>query len=194
MQPTFFADQYELRKWFTKYHKTETELLVGYFKVRSGKPSLTWSQSVDQALCFWWIDGVRKSIDNESYCIRFTPRKANSNWSTVNVKKVEELIQKKLMQPSGLAIYEKRLMEKSGIYSYEGKPSVLYEKFEIEFRNNKKAWKFFQSMPILSYQRVAIRWVMSAKQEPTRIKRFQELLNCSEVGERIKPLRYNVKK
>ena len=172
MQPIFFANQLELRQWFKSYHKTETELLVGFYKVGTGKPSITWPQSVDEALCFGWIDGIRKSIDNDCYCIRFTPRKANSNWSTVNIKKVEELIQKKLMQPAGLAIYEKRIEAKSGVYSYEGKPSLLDEKFENEFRKNKKAWQYFQSMPALSYQKVAIRWVMSAKQEPTRIKRL----------------------
>src|SRR6478735_2031721 len=109
MTPTFFATQSDFRKWLQKNHKTETELNVGFYKVGSGKPSMTWSQSVDEALCFGWIDGVRKSIDADSYQIRFTPRKASSIWSAVNVKKVEELTKQGLMQPAGIAAFEKLL-------------------------------------------------------------------------------------
>jgi uncharacterized protein YdeI (YjbR/CyaY-like superfamily) len=100
-RPRFFPSQLDFRKWLEKNHNKETELIVGFYKVGTGKPSLTWSQSVDQALCFGWIDGIRKSIDNESYCIRFTPRKPSSNWSAINIKKVEELTKLGLMKPEG---------------------------------------------------------------------------------------------
>jgi uncharacterized protein YdeI (YjbR/CyaY-like superfamily) len=113
--PIFFRDQKEFRKWLEKNHKTSTELLVGFYKVNSGKPNMTWSQSVDEALCFGWIDGIRRSIDKESYCIRFTPRKPTSNWSNVNIKKVEELKRKGLMTKSGLDAYKKRKDLKAGI-------------------------------------------------------------------------------
>lgn len=108
MTPTFFANQSDLRKWFEKNHDKKTELLVGFYKVGSNKPSITWSQSVDEALCFGWIDGVRKSIDNNSYCIRFTPRKSKSFWSALNIKKVEELTKQGLMHTAGLASFEMR--------------------------------------------------------------------------------------
>src|SRR6187401_3158431 len=119
MTPTFFANQSDFRKWLQKNHKKETELVVGFYKVGSGKPSMTWSQSVDEALCFGWIDGVRTSIDKDRYQIRFTPRKPGSNWSAVNLKKIEELTKQGLIQPAGLAVFEKRKAEKSKIYSYE---------------------------------------------------------------------------
>src|SRR6187549_365301 len=121
MTPTFFANQSDFRKWLQKNHTKETELLVGFYKVGSGKPSMTWSQSVDQALCFGWIDGVRKSIDKDSYQIRFTPRKQTSIWSAVNIKKIEELTKQGLMQPEGLASFEKKQEAKSKIYSHENK-------------------------------------------------------------------------
>lgn len=119
MTPTFFPTQSDFRTWLEKNHKTETELIVGYYKVDSGKPSMTWSQSVDQALCFGWIDGVRRSIDKESYCIRFTPRRPTSIWSDINIKKVEELTEQGLMLPEGLKAFELRKEHKSRIYSFE---------------------------------------------------------------------------
>jgi uncharacterized protein YdeI (YjbR/CyaY-like superfamily) len=119
MTATFFAKQSEFRKWLDKNHKKETELLVGFYKINSGKPSMTWSQSVDEALCFGWIDGVRKSIDKDSYQIRFTQRKPTSIWSAVNIKKIEELTKQGLMQPAGLVSFENRKENKSKIYSYE---------------------------------------------------------------------------
>src|SRR6187549_476911 len=119
VQPTFFATQSDFRKWLEKNHSKATELFVGFYKVDSGKPSMTWSESVDQAICFGWIDGVRKSIDKDSYFIRFTPRKPTSIWSAINIKKVEELTKQGLMQPAGLASFEKRTEGKSRIYSFE---------------------------------------------------------------------------
>jgi uncharacterized protein YdeI (YjbR/CyaY-like superfamily) len=150
---------------------------------------MSWSQSVDQAICFGWIDGVRKTIDKESYLIRFTPRKPTSIWSAVNIKKVEELTKQGLMQPSGLLAFEKRKEHKSKIYAYEKEAVKLSAYFEKQFKANKKAWAFFQSLPP-SYHRSAIDWVMSAKQEATSIKRLNELINDSEAGQKIKRLSY----
>ncbi|MEO6905944.1 MAG: hypothetical protein ABI148_06255, partial [Ginsengibacter sp.] len=118
-KPTFFSTQAVFRKWLEKNHEKAGELLVGFYKVSSGKPSITWSESVDEAICFGWIDGIRRSIDEESYSIRFTPRKSTSIWSAINIKKVEELTKKKLMDPAGINAFSKRKEHKSRIYSYE---------------------------------------------------------------------------
>ena len=175
MTPTFFSDQIEFRKWLDINHKTASELIVGFYKVGSGKPSMTWPQSVDQALCYGWIDGIRRSIDHESYHIRFTPRRPTSIWSEVNLKKVESLIEKKLMQPAGLAVYLKRKENNSKIYSFENDTKKLTDNYEMRFQANQPAWNFFvNSAP--SYQKTIIHWIMSAKQEKTQISRL-ELLN-----------------
>jgi len=188
MTPTYFVTQQDFRNWLEQNHARETELLVGFYKVTSGKPGITWPQSVDQALCFGWIDGIRKSIDPESYSIRFTPRKPGSNWSAINIRKVEEMNKLGLMFPAGLAAFEKRNEQKSAIYSYENRPEKLDSENEILFRSQEQAWAFFQSQPP-SYQRTAIYWVMSAKQEPTRQKRLNDLISDSKNGLKIKPLR-----
>lgn len=154
---------------------------------------MTWSQSVDEALCFGWIDGVRRSIDADSYCIRFTPRKAKSIWSAVNIQKIEDLTRQGLMHPAGLAAFEKRQDSKSKIYAYEQKVVGLSDAFEQTFRTNEKAWANFQAMPP-SYRKTAMNWVMSAKQNETAQKRLQELIRDSELGQRIKQLRYAAKK
>jgi len=189
VEPTFFSDQYEFRKWLEENHEREAELIVGFYKVGSGKPSMTWSQSVDQALCFGWIDAVRKSIDKDSYLIRFTKRRPKSIWSAVNIKKVEELTKLGLMKPAGIAAFNLREESRSRIYSYEKENIKLSSEFDDRFRANTKAWSFFQSLPP-SYQKPAIKWVMSAKQEATREKRFQELVRDSEAGRKIKSLSY----
>ncbi len=141
----FFPTQKHLRKWFEKNHKKEKELLAGYYKVSSGKPSVTWSQSVDEALCVGWIDGIRKSIDDESYCIRFTPRNPKSNWSAINIKKVEELTKLGLMKPEGLKAFGLRKENKSKVYSYENPIVELDKSIEKKFKANKQAWKYFKS-------------------------------------------------
>ena len=179
MTVTFFATQSEFRKWLKKNHKTETELIVGFYKVGSGKPCMTWSQSVDEALCFGWIDGVRTSIDNESYQIRFTPRKATSIWSAINIQKVEDLTKQGLMQPAGLASFAKRKEERSKIYSHEIDEAKFSPAFVKEFKANKIAWKYFQSLAP-SYKKTSTNWVMSAKQETTRVKRLTQLIAESE--------------
>ena len=176
--PTFFAEQSDFRKWLQKNHKKETELLVGFYKVDSGKPSMTWSQSVDEALCFGWIDGVRKSIDKESYQIRFTQRKPTSIWSAINIQKIEELTKQGLMHPAGLAIFEKRRESKSKIYSFEKEEVELTPDFKKRFKANKKAWNYFQSLAP-SYRKVSTHWVMSAKQETTQVKRLNQLISDS---------------
>jgi uncharacterized protein YdeI (YjbR/CyaY-like superfamily) len=181
MKPQFFAKQSDFRKWLQKNHQKETELLVGFYKVGSGKPSITWPQSVDEALCFGWIDGVRKSIDKDSYQIRFTRRKPNSIWSAINIKKMEELTKKGLVQPAGLAIFEKRTKARSGIYSHEKEEEELTKDFIKQFKANKKAWRYFQALAP-SYRKVSVHWVMSAKQEATRIKRLHQLISDSEAG------------
>jgi uncharacterized protein YdeI (YjbR/CyaY-like superfamily) len=181
MTPIFFPGRSEFRKWLHKNHAKATELLVGYYKVGSGKPSMTWSESVDEALCYGWIDGVRKSIDEHSYQIRFTPRKSSSIWSAVNIKKVEELINKGLMQPAGLASFQNRLDHKSGIYAFENEEMNLSPEFEKKFKSNKVAWNYFQSLAS-SYRRTSIYWVMTAKQDATKLKRLGELIAASEAG------------
>ena len=179
MSPIFFTNQTSFRMWLEENHKTETELLVGFYKKNSGKPNMSWSQSVDEALCVGWIDGVRRSIDEDSYCIRFTPRRPSSNWSSVNIKKAEELIKLGLMQPAGLEIYKQRKKEKSGVASYESGAKKLDEYLEIKFKANKIAWEFF-SKQAPSYQKTIIHWIMTAKQESTRLLRLDKTINESE--------------
>jgi uncharacterized protein YdeI (YjbR/CyaY-like superfamily) len=181
MTSTFFAKQSDFRKWLEKNHKKEKELLVGFYKVGSGKPSMTWSQSVDEALCFGWIDAVRKSIDKDSYTIRFTHRRPGSIWSAINIKKVEELTKQGLMQPGGLAAFEKRKENKSRIYSYEKEPAKLAPTYEKKFKTNKKAWAFFKSLSPY-YQKLGVHRIMDAKQEKTQISRLEKLIKESEAG------------
>lgn len=185
MKPIFFPNQDEFRKWLEKHHQKETELLVGFYKVNSGKPSMSWSQSVDQALCFGWIDSVRRSIDEESYCIRFTPRKPTSIWSAVNIKKIEELSKAGLMTEAGLQAFGHRKENKSSIYSHE-KPSKIATEYEALFKKDKVAWSFFEQQAP-SYKRIITHWIMSAKQEKTRLSRLEKAI--AESGE-LKRIRF----
>jgi uncharacterized protein YdeI (YjbR/CyaY-like superfamily) len=173
-----------LRQWFEQNHDQEKELLVGFYKVGSRRPSITWSESVDQALCFGWIDGVRKSLDPDSYCIRFTPRKPKSIWSAVNIEKVAVLQQQGLMHPAGLASFDKREEDRSRVYAYETAPVQLAEAYEKQFRQNPTAWAFFQSQGAY-YRQVAMNWVMTAKQEKTRLSRLETLIRSSEAGHKV---------
>jgi uncharacterized protein YdeI (YjbR/CyaY-like superfamily) len=181
MTPKFFTKPSGFRKWLQKNHTKETELVVGFYKVGSGKPSMSWSESVDEALCFGWIDGVRTSIDKESYQIRFTKRKPTSIWSAINIRKMEELTQQGLMQPAGLASFEKRTETRSRVYSHEKEKVAFTQNFEKQFKANKKAWAYFQSLAP-SYQKVSTHWVMSAKQETTQLKRLEQLIAESATG------------
>lgn len=185
MQPKFFKTQNDMRNWFEKNHKKLDEQWIGFYKKHTGKQSITWSESVDQAICFGWIDGLRKSIDDESYMIRFTPRKPDSNWSAVNIKKVEELTKLGLMKPEGIEAFKKKKDHKSKIYSYEQKEVKLDKKLEDIFKKNKKAWNFFNKKLAPSYRKVSIRWVMSAKREETRMNRLKILIDSSSKEETI---------
>lgn len=181
MTPTFFAKPQDFYNWLARNHNKKPELIVGFYKVGSGKPSMTWSESVDQALCFGWIDGVRKSIDEKSYQIRFTPRKPTSIWSDINIKKVKELTKKGLMHEAGLAAFNHRKDHKSRIYSYEKPADDFSPELEKLFKANKKAWTYFQKLAP-GYRKTSIHWVMSAKQMVTRDKRMKTLIAYSEDG------------
>ncbi len=187
-EPRFFATAAEFRGWLEAHHDKLSELWVGFHKVSSGKPSLTWPESVDAALCFGWIDGVRKSIDETSYKIRFTPRKPGSKWSGVNSRRVEQLKDLGLMHNSGLQAFAKRVAEKSGVYSYEQRHTIeLDEPLEKLFRRNRKAWTYFQEQANW-YRKAALWWIASAKREDTRLKRLMQLIEHSEQGRTIPPL------
>ncbi|MEY5047953.1 MAG: hypothetical protein RLZZ175_1312 [Bacteroidota bacterium] len=189
MQPIFFPNTQTLRQWFIDNHQTETELIVGYYKKGVDKQTITWSDSVDEAICFGWIDGVRKSIDEISYQIRFTPRKVTSIWSIVNIDKVERLKKQNLMFPSGIAAFEKRKEDKSIIYSFEQNVVELPSNFEELFRANPKAWDFFTKQAP-SYQKTAIWKIISAKLEATKIRKLHQLITDSENERKIKELRW----
>jgi uncharacterized protein YdeI (YjbR/CyaY-like superfamily) len=192
MEIIFFESASRLRAWLEENHEQATELPVGFYKVNSGKTGITYAEALDEALCFGWIDGVRKSIDTTSYTIRFTPRKSGSIWSSVNTKRAGELLQLGLMRPAGLKAFQERDQEKSQQYSYEARNRELDESYEERFRANTKAWDFFQAQAP-SYQKVANWWVMSAKKEETRLKRLATLIQDSENGKRLAHLTYVAK-
>ena len=184
MQPKFFKTPSDLRKWFEAHHASAAEQWVGYYKKDSGKASITWPQSVDEALCFGWIDGIRKSIDDVSYRIRFTPRKSRSTWSAVNIKRAGELIEQRLIQPAGLKAFAARQENRSGIYSYEQRSPELPDQYAKKLKKDRSAWKFFQEQPA-SYRKAANWWVQSAKKEETRLRRLDKLIQHSARAERI---------
>ncbi len=181
MNPTYFATAADFRAWLAANHDKATELLVGFYKVGSGRPSLTWPESVDQALCYGWIDGIRRRIDDESYSIRFTPRRRGSTWSLVNTRRALELIEQGLMQPAGLAAFEIRDPARTDAYSYENRPQGFDAPYEAEFRANAAAWTYWEAQPA-HYRRGSAHWVMSAKREETRQKRLATLIEDSAAG------------
>jgi uncharacterized protein YdeI (YjbR/CyaY-like superfamily) len=188
MNPRFFAAPDEWRAWLEKHHATEAELWVGFHKRGSGHPSITWPESVDRALCFGWIDGVRRRIDDDRYAIRFTPRRKGSTWSNVNLKRIEELIRVGLMHQAGRDAHAARTAAKSGIYAYEQRKSArLPAALEARFKRNRKAWTFFQAQPAW-YRQTAVWWVVSAKKEGTRERRLTALIEDSAAGRTIRPL------
>jgi uncharacterized protein YdeI (YjbR/CyaY-like superfamily) len=184
MKPKFFPMQADFRRWLEENHDKETEIIIGYYRVDSGKTAMTWSQSVDEALCFGWIDGVRRKIDEESYCNRFTPRKAKSIWSAVNIAKVAELTSKGLMKPAGIAAFAKREESKSKIYAYENELKQFSDEFEERFKRDEKAWDFFEKQANW-YKKQMINWVITAKQEATREKRLEKLIAESACERRV---------
>jgi uncharacterized protein YdeI (YjbR/CyaY-like superfamily) len=188
MKPKFFPTPGEFRVWLARHHDSARELVVGFHKKDSGKPSITWPESVDEALCYGWIDGVRRRIDDASYSIRFTPRKARSNWSAVNVARVAELTKEGRMQPAGLAAFAARAPERTGIYAYEQRGSAALDAAqERAFRANRKAWAFWEAQPP-GYRKLATWFVVSAKKDETRQKRLARLIEDSAHGRRITEL------
>ena len=187
--PRFFATPAAFRAWLEANHEVERELLVGFYKRGSGKPSITWPESVDEALCFGWIDGVRRSLSVEAYTIRFTPRKPTSIWSAVNVARVTELTKLGRMAPAGARAFSRRTEERTGVYSFERYAAAkLTPEHERTLRANKKAAAFFDRQPPW-YQRAATHWVISAKREETRERRLAQLIADSAAGKAIGPLR-----
>jgi uncharacterized protein YdeI (YjbR/CyaY-like superfamily) len=180
----FFADAAAWRKWLAANHSTKSELWVGFYKRDSGRKSITWPESVDQALCFGWIDGVRYSIDEVSYRIRFTPRRRGSTWSAVNIKRMQALIDANLVRAAGKAAYANRQEKRSGVYSYEQRSVELPPKYARTIRTNDRAWADYQSRPP-SYRKVVNWWVVSAKTEATRAKRLAELIAACERHEKV---------
>ena len=185
VNPIFFPTPAAFRKWLTTNHSRSNELWVGFYKKSSGKPSITWPESVDEALCFGWIDGVRKNLDEQSYVIRFSPRKPNSIWSAVNIRNMERLISEQRVQPAGLRAYEARKENRSGIYSYEQRSPELVEPYARMFKRHRSAWKFFSAQPP-GYRKMMNWYVVSAKQEATRLKRLDILIKSSARGERLR--------
>ena len=188
MEPRFFSTPGEFRAWLSNIPETATELIVGFHKKHTGRPSMTWTESVREALCFGWIDGIRRSLGDDSYTIRFTPRKPRSIWSSRNIEHVEELIREERMAPAGLAAYEARTAERTGVYSFEQRHAARLEREqEQRFRADPAAWDFFQTQPP-SYRRTAIYWVVSAKRAETRARRLAKLIEDSAAGRRLAQL------
>lgn len=183
--PAFFESAADFRAWLVRHAAAEQELLVGFHKVGSGRASMSWPESVDEALCFGWIDGVRKRIDEHSYQIRFTPRQAGSIWSAVNIAKVESLLASQRMRPAGTAAFALRTERKSGVYAYE-QVGVLELSAEEKraFKANRSAWRYLEACPA-SYRKVMIHWVVSAKRPATRVRRLAQLVQACTNGARL---------
>ena len=188
MTAIYFSSAAAFGEWLAAHHASASEVLVGFWKMGTGKPTLTWSESVDEALCFGWIDGVRRSVDAERYTIRFTPRKRGSNWSAVNVKKVAALTDAGRMRPAGLAAWDARDERKVAIYAYERATAVLSADEVKAFKAQRAAWRWFETQPA-GYKRLVMHWVTSAKRPETRAKRFATLVADAAQGRRIAQLR-----
>jgi uncharacterized protein YdeI (YjbR/CyaY-like superfamily) len=193
MDAIFFQSEAKFREWLEQQHAQMQELWVGFYKKSASKPGISYPQAVDQALCFGWIDGIRKTIDSESYMIRFTPRKPRSIWSAVNHRRAGELVELGLMHASGLKAYQERDPDKAQLYSYENDKPTLIDSYEAQFRENVSAWDFFQAQPPY-YKKVASFWVMSAKREETRLKRLAILIEDSAQGRRLTQVTYQPSK
>jgi len=186
---TFFASADDFHAWLEEHHVERDALWVGFWKKATGKPSLTWEESVDVALCFGWIDGIRKSLDDEAYTIRFTPRRSGSVWSNRNMERYAAMLAGGLVARAGAEVYARRIEEKTGIYSFEQEaPPGLTDAFEARFRDNEAAWADWEQRPP-GYRKRATHWVMSAKREETRERRFRAVVEDCEAGRKIKPLR-----
>ena len=192
MKPKFFSHAEKLLDWYLKNHDKKDELLIGFYKVSSGKKSISYQDAIDAALAFGWIDGIRKGIDDISYNTRFTPRRKNSIWSQINIKRIEHLKQSGKMHPAGLAVFNERNPKRTNLYSFEQSVVQLSPDYEKKFKSNKAAWNFFESKPP-SYRKPAIHWVMSAKQETTRLRRLEQLIHFSKEKINIPLLRRSPK-
>jgi len=187
-KPVFFSTPAQFLAWLEAHHQQRRELWVGFYKRSSGRPSITWPESVDEALCFGWIDGIRKSLDDMSYVIRFTPRKPQSTWSAVNIRRAKELIRLGRMRPAGLGALRARADGKSAMDSCEQRKTARLTTPEVrQFQTNTRAWAFFTTRPP-SYRRTAAYWVISAKREETRARRLAILIDDSAHGRTIAPL------
>lgn len=183
MSPRFFATPADFRRWLAKHQDTASELVVGYWKKATGKPSVTWEETVDEALCYGWIDGVRRSLDDEAYTVRFTPRRPGSIWSPRNLERVEVLRAEGRMEPAGLVVWEGRRED----------ASALYEARNQEFNADQRAafgetWAFWMAQPA-GYRRQWTNWALTAKQEATRARRLAALVAASQAGRRVNPQR-----
>ena len=183
----YFSSAAELRAWLEAHHADTDELWVGYHKKGTGVPGLTWPESVDEALCFGWIDGLRQRVDERRYRIRFTPRRDGSIWSAVNLRRAEELIAEGRMRPPGRAAWERRREDRTRRYSFEQETAGLTPEHERDLRRDRAAWKFWTSQPP-GYRRTASWWVESAKREETRRRRLDQLVAHSAAGRRVPPL------
>jgi uncharacterized protein YdeI (YjbR/CyaY-like superfamily) len=187
-EPTFFPTPDDFRAWLAEHHETADELIVGFYKKATGKPSITWPEAVDEALCFGWIDGIRRTLDEEAYTNRFTPRRKRSNWSKRNIDRVTELTALGRMHPAGLLAFEIRTEANSGGYSFERREGAALDEAEAaEFRARAGAWAFFEAQAPW-YRRAALHWVVSAKRAETRGKRLATLIEDSASGRTIAPL------
>ena len=184
MKPKFFTTPAQFRQWLEQNHDRESELLIGFHRKSSGKKSITYAEALDEALCFGWIDGVRRKLNETSYVQRFTPRKPRSIWSLINVRHVERLKKEGRMHPAGLEAYARRDPKRTGIYSFENEPHKLAPAYEKKFREHEYAWKFFEEQAPY-YKRLMIFRIMSGKKEETRLRRLEQLIECSANGTRI---------
>lgn len=184
MTDTFFPDAGAFHAWLSEHHADTQVLSVGFYKKESGRPSITYPESVDEALCFGWIDGIRQKIDEESYRVRFTPRRPGSLWSPFNIKRVEELSAQGRMQPAGLAAFACRKEKIFGEFTYENRSPDLVEPYVSVLKENEAAWAYYQAQPP-SYRKVVNWWVVCAKKEETRLKRLAELIECCAAGRMI---------
>ena len=188
-EPIYFPSPAAFREWLAEHHERETEVWVGFWKKATGEPSLTWSEAVDEALCFGWIDGLLRRVDDRRHIQRFTPRKPKSNWSKTNLAKVEALRAEGRMRPAGEAAYARRLDERTGVYSFEQPDEPAFDAAQrARFEAEPAAWAWFSGQSA-SYRRQATWWVVSAKKPETRERRLATLIADSATGERIKPLR-----
>jgi uncharacterized protein YdeI (YjbR/CyaY-like superfamily) len=187
-EPEFFATPKAFRAWLRQHHAGRSELLVGFWKKHTGKPSLTWPQSVDEALCFGWIDGIRRSLGEDAYSIRFSPRRPRSTWSAVNLKRMGELIAEGRVHPAGMAAFERRSDDNTAIYAYEQRGRGLDEPYASELRAHARAWEYFQAQRP-GYRKTVSWWVMSAKRDDTRRRRLARLIEACAAGEWIAALK-----